>query len=40
MIGIEWEGAMFLSETWSGFSETLKGGKLFDKPYQRNNNTV
>ncbi len=37
VIGIEWDGAMLLSETWSGFVEVLKSGKLFDKPYRRAN---
>jgi hypothetical protein len=40
MIGVEWQVAMFLSDTWSGFIETVKTGRLFDKPYQRSNYSV
>jgi len=40
MIGVEWDVAMFLSDTWDGFPEALKAGRLFDKPYQRSNDSV
>jgi len=33
-IGMEWDVAMFLGDTWIAFWETLRKGDLFERTYQ------
>jgi hypothetical protein len=35
LVGMEWDVAIFLSETWDGFVSVVKSGKVFEKRYRK-----